>query len=496
MLIDLKSRFSALLALALLAGCGGGGSSNGTDGGAGIGGGAGTGTGGGTVSGTGGGAGAGTGGGAGAGTGTGGTGAGTGGSAGGGTGGNGGNGGNGGAGGAAPADCRTGGACPALMYCDLADGHCKNGCGNDSNCGANGSCDLTRHACTCATSAHDCGGVCASNTSPDTCGTSCTPCALPADPNALATTCTNGACGFSCKPGFAVFGSGCISVGSWSAGPTIPTARIYFAAVGGLDGRVYVLGGQNATTGAPSAVVEAYTPSTSSWKTLASMPTARSLLWAVAVGTSASNFAIYALGGTATGSVGGAMSTVEKYDPSTNTWSMAPSMPMALASFSATTATDASGATSIYTHGGNSTGAMFAFSASQQRWTTVSATTSTPASPNSGFVGVQDTIYLLAGTTYGYKPATNTWSALASTPAGGDYPGVVAQSGRVYVFEGQNAGSASTAEMYLPDVNSWVSLTRMPMALSGPIAATGGDGRIYVFASGVSAGAGSLAFTP
>jgi N-acetylneuraminic acid mutarotase len=381
------------------------------------------------------------------------------------------------------------------MYCDLADGRCKNGCASDSGCRTNESCDLTRHACACASNAHDCGGVCSSNASPDSCGTSCTPCALPADPNALATTCTSGTCGFACKPGFAVFGSGCISVGSWSTGPTIPTARVYFAAVGGLDGRIYVLGGQNAST--PSAVVEAYTPSTNSWKTLASMPTARTLLWAVAVGTTASDFAIYALGGSASGGITPALSTVEKYDPATNTWSAAPSMPMALASFWATTATDAAGATSIYTHGGaNTSGAMFAFSTSQQRWTTVLGAAGIPPAPNAGFVGVQDTIYLLSGTTYAYKPATNAWSTVASILSGVDYPGAVAKDGRVYVLGGQNPGNVATAEMYLPDLNKWASLTSMPMALGGPIAATGGDGRIYVFASGPPSGAGSLVFTP
>jgi N-acetylneuraminic acid mutarotase len=415
-----------------------------------------------------------------------------------------GTGGSGIAGAGAGADCRTGGACPAMMYCDPADGVCKNDCA----CGPNQMCDVSSHTCACITDFfHDCSGVCASNSSPDTCGASCTPCALPADPNALATTCTYGVCGFTCKPGYGAFGSGCASIGSWSGGPTVPTARAGFSVVGGLDGRIYVLGGWD-NTNTPLAVVEVYTPSTNSWKTLASLTTPRAAFGAVAVGASAGDFTIYAVGGLGSGS--SLLDSVEKYDPAGDSWTAAPSMPFGLQGLSATTATDATGATSIYIHAtydsnGSSDGAELAFSPTSQQWTMPAAATGMPSNVLAGWMGINDTIYLPYGTTYAYKPSTNTWGTVASMPTGteGYFPAVAGKGGQVYVFGGGVLDSSLTfAETYMPGVDKWLSLTSLPMGLSAPVAATGGDGRIYVFVSGGSdipswpAAGTSQVFTP
>jgi hypothetical protein len=51
----------------------------------------------------------------------------------------------------------------------------------------------------CPSGSHSCGGSCVSDSSPNSCGTSCTPC--PTDPHGAA-TCTNGACGITCDSGF------------------------------------------------------------------------------------------------------------------------------------------------------------------------------------------------------------------------------------------------------------------------------------------------------
>lgn len=60
----------------------------------------------------------------------------------------------------------------------------------------------------CGTGTHVCGAMCASNTSPESCGTSCTPC--PAKANATA-TCTSGMCGSQCNTGFHDCGGVCVS---------------------------------------------------------------------------------------------------------------------------------------------------------------------------------------------------------------------------------------------------------------------------------------------
>src|SRR5207249_358480 len=63
-------------------------------------------------------------------------------------------------------------------------------------------------------------------------------------------------------------------------------------AVAGSDGRIYAIGGADAST-TPLATVNAYTPSSNSWATVASLTTARSAL----AGTQGSDGRLYAIGG-------------------------------------------------------------------------------------------------------------------------------------------------------------------------------------------------------
>src|SRR5262249_39389593 len=102
---------------------------------------------------------------------------------------------------------------------------------------------------------------------------------------------------------------------SWTAGLAgMPTARGDLAAVGGPDGRIYALGGVASFPNFLSTV-EAYDPATNTWSRRASMPTARDGLAAA----SGPDGRIYALGGE--GADGIKLNTVEAYDPATNSWS-------------------------------------------------------------------------------------------------------------------------------------------------------------------------------
>jgi N-acetylneuraminic acid mutarotase len=82
-----------------------------------------------------------------------------------------------------------------------------------------------------------------------------------------------------------------------------------------VNGVIYAIGGVSGST------VEAYDPSTDSWTTKAPMPTER-VLFAVGV----LNGVIYVAGGDGGP---GPLSVVEAYDPSTNSWSTRASMPTA-----------------------------------------------------------------------------------------------------------------------------------------------------------------------
>jgi N-acetylneuraminic acid mutarotase len=88
----------------------------------------------------------------------------------------------------------------------------------------------------------------------------------------------------------------------------MPTGREFVAAATGPDGRIYAIGGALGGPGVGDTnSVEAYTPGTNSWATVASMPTARAG-FAAATGPDGR---IYAIGGNH-GS--GVVNTVEAYD--------------------------------------------------------------------------------------------------------------------------------------------------------------------------------------
>ena len=95
----------------------------------------------------------------------------------------------------------------------------------------------------------------------------------------------------------------------------MPTAR-YGLAVGVINGILYAVGGQN--NSAYLSTVEAYDPTTDSWTTTAPMPTART-----ALGVGVINGILYAVGGESAGK----LNTVEAYDPATDSWSTKMHMP-------------------------------------------------------------------------------------------------------------------------------------------------------------------------
>jgi len=99
--------------------------------------------------------------------------------------------------------------------------------------------------------------------------------------------------------------------------------RARLAAVTGPDGRIYALGGyrgNRSTKSPPLATVEAYSPATNTWQTLASMAKPRESFGAV-VGVDGR---IYVIGGLTGSGVAYpsrvALASVEAYTPATNTW--------------------------------------------------------------------------------------------------------------------------------------------------------------------------------
>lgn len=195
--------------------------------------------------------------------------------------------------------------------------------------------------------------------------------------------------------------------GSWSSKSPMPVQRTDAEAVE-AGGKIYILGGQigGATL---TTRVDVYDPATDSWGTpVAPMPTLRT-----AFGLASIDGIIYAVGGTN----GGDVSTVEAYDPISDTWENKAPMPTA------------------HSHVG---------------------------------VGVINGVLYAVGSANGnlsfeaYDPATDTWSVKPSMPTTRFVPGVGALGGLLYVIGGATSVTLNTVDVYDPVTNSWSTGPSMP----------------------------------
>jgi type VI protein secretion system component Hcp len=132
---------------------------------------------------------------------------------------------------------------------------------------------------------------------------------------------------------------------AWQTLANMPQPAAYAAAVtfpdetGYPDGLIYVLGGERILLpGLPYVKVlntlQVYNPATGTWSMGPSMPTARSHLAAVL----GCDFKIYALGGQDSANAAqeaAPLTTMEVFDPSAQSWTPGPNMPQRLADFAA-----------------------------------------------------------------------------------------------------------------------------------------------------------------
>jgi len=95
----------------------------------------------------------------------------------------------------------------------------------------------------------------------------------------------------------------------WTQRADMPTARSGLSTCV-VDGKIYAIGG-----GAPVTTVEQYDPATDTWAKKSNMQTPRVFFSASVVSGK-----IYAIGGYGTG--GAFLSSVEQYDPLTDTWTL------------------------------------------------------------------------------------------------------------------------------------------------------------------------------
>jgi N-acetylneuraminic acid mutarotase len=271
---------------------------------------------------------------------------------------------------------------------------------------------------------------------------------------------------------------------SWKSLANMPTGRSLLAVVTGPDGRIYAIGGENA--GGRLDTVEVYDPSTNTWAKAASMPTARNHL-AAAVGP---NGLIYAIGG-----VSSIPKVVEAYDPITNKWTTVASAPTARHGMAAATGPDGR----IYVFGGNgpagSLNTVEAYDTKSNTWTTL-ANMPTARVYLAAATGADGRIYAIGGfvesdgkrlsTVEAYDTKTNTWTAVETLPtARNALTAATGPDGRIYAIGGDPVGdNLNPAEAYDPRTNKWSTVASMPTARRQLAAATGRDGRIYVIGGG------------
>jgi N-acetylneuraminic acid mutarotase len=226
----------------------------------------------------------------------------------------------------------------------------------------------------------------------------------------------------------------------WTRKANLPSPKGNFS-TSVVDGKIYAIGGDDSPDWT-SPLVEEYDPITDKWTRKADMPTARSYLSTCAV-----NDKIYAIGGYKRDHLNGDIvffSTVEEYDPKTDTWTKKTDMPTKRA-LGPSSASLVDG--QIYVIGGT-------------------------IGDDNGFDDLSSVEQ--------YDPIADKWTQKANMPtARGASTAVV--NGRIYAIgghEGKMDQALATVEEYDPITDSWTKKNDMPTARSN-LSTCAVNGRIY-----------------
>jgi N-acetylneuraminic acid mutarotase len=244
---------------------------------------------------------------------------------------------------------------------------------------------------------------------------------------------------------------------TWTWKTDMPTARSA-APSSVVNGKIYVIGGFTRFNGVSLSTVEQYDPATDTWTTKANMPTARGDL-----SSSVVDGKIYAIGGSRT-FVGTPLTTVEQYDPATDTWTPKAGMPTARVDASASAVNGR-----IYLIGGAPGGGLFAQGVSTVEEYDPATDTWRPkadmptARTHFSTSVVNGKIFAMGGLATGnnhlsaveeYDPATDTWTPKAGMPIARSMLTASAVNGKIYAIGGSiGAGkdnNVATVEEYDP----------------------------------------------
>ena len=274
----------------------------------------------------------------------------------------------------------------------------------------------------------------------------------------------------------------------WIRKADMPTPR-YMHTSAVVDGKIYVIGGRPSEgTGPRFSTVEEFDPVTNTWTRKTDMPIARA-----ALSSSVVNGRIYAIGG---GSDDG-HSIVEEYDPVKDIWTRKADMPTGRWSL-ATCATNGK----IYAFGGLissspilSIKSVEEYDPSTDTWTKKMDMPTPIPQFNTGLWGlcanvVNERIYVLGGrpvigaipNVYEYKLATETWTRKTNMPVFTSQMASVALGDKIVVIGGWYDSSCSphkAVQIYDPETDTWTREADTPF-LRACCSASVVNNKIYV----------------
>ena len=247
------------------------------------------------------------------------------------------------------------------------------------------------------------------------------------------------------------------STDTWTVLAPLPTAVLMASAVYyPTTNKVYVFGGEDATTGINYNLTQIYDVGSGTWSAGATMPDVRSFM---ASGYNSANGKIYLIAGYNTGSVFSAQTQVWQYDPVTNTFDT----------------------TRLNYPNANGTGG-----------------------PGFGIInghlyvaGGRDATNSVIGLVYDYNIAANTWTQRASLPAPNNVPGSGVENGLLALFGGGNPftfapDTTGATVIYDPVADSWAAGPTLNQIRSFPAGTSVGN---TLVAAGGYTGSGTTGST-
>ncbi len=279
--------------------------------------------------------------------------------------------------------------------------------------------------------------------------------------------------------------------GDWTTKTLMPAARAW-AAAGVINGVLYVAGGHDGTTGG-TTTLQAYNPVTNTWSTLTPMPGRRYQ----ADGAGVIDGELYVAGGWNYPDSGIPQSQLFIYNPGTNSWSSKASMPTLSANGASGVINGKLYVTSPAIGYSGWYKFLHVYDPATDKWSQLTSSPNAHASPAFGVI--DNKLYVAGGMddsgTHAkldvYDPTTNNWITKAPMPAAGEGFASAVINGKLYAIGGNIAGASSnTVYVYDPSTDKWTTESAMPTSRSG---ATAGviNGVLYV--AGGSNSTGTLA---